>query len=559
MANRRPLTDAELLEELSDTDEDLSEYENHTSDEGESSTSDNDIDIPALPVAAIQCIQSIQSKNGTIEWLLEPPQQQGRLSSANVIKNTPGITRYATSRITDVKSAFTTIFNSNIEKEIIKMTNIEGERVFNQKWKSLDSANFQAYIGLLLLAGVYKSYGESTKSLWNKETGRNIFRATMSLETFCTISRVIRFDNKSTRQERRSRDKLAAIREIWEKWVEVLPKLYYPDENITIDEQLVGFRGRCPFKQYIPSKPSKYGIKIWTLCDSKTSYVLKSQIYTGKELGALPERNQGMRVVSDLTTELRGHNVTCDNFFTSYNLGQFLLKRKITMLGTIRKNKPELPQNLCNKEVHSSSFYFTKDTTIVNYIPKKNKNVILMSTLHNDRAVSTRDDKKPEMILEYNATKGAVDTLDQLVNTYTCKRKTNRWPLIIFYNILDISAYNAFVLWTAINPGWHEKKLTKRRLFLEELGMSLIKYNLVNRTHMPRTVESRKIVENMQKSTNQNSASGSSGATVSGVKRARCKFCSSKNDHKTNMLCSYCNKYICKVHVTYICPNCKKN
>nr|XP_042902448.1 piggyBac transposable element-derived protein 4-like [Parasteatoda tepidariorum] len=139
-----------------------------------------------------------------------------------------------------------------------------------------------------------------------------------------------------------------------------------------------------------------------------------------------------MRVVCDLTYEYSGHNVTCDNFFTSYNLGQLLLKRKMTMLGTIRKNKKELPEQMPNKEVHSSSFYFTTDTTVVNYIPKKNKNV----TLHHDKEVCNRPDKKPQIILDYNSTKGAVDTLDQLLSTYICKRKTNRWPMIVFYNML---------------------------------------------------------------------------------------------------------------------------
>ncbi|XP_050509073.1 piggyBac transposable element-derived protein 4-like, partial [Diabrotica virgifera virgifera] len=284
------------------------------------------------------------------------------------------------------------------------MANLEGQRVFGTDWKDLDKIVFQAYIGLLLLAGFYKSHGEATKSLWNEETGRSIFRATMSLEVFTKISQ--------------------------------------PDENVTtIDEQLVAFRGRYPFKQYIPSKPAKYGIKILVLCGSNTSYALKLQIYTGKEAGAAPERNQGMRVVCDLSSDLKGHNITCDNFFTSYNLGQFLLKRKITMLGTIRKNKPELPTQIANKEVHSSSFYFTQDTTVVNYIPKKNKNVVLMSTLHHGKDISDRNDKKPQIILDYNSTKGAVDTLDQLVGTYTCKSKTNRWPMIVFYNMLDISAY----------------------------------------------------------------------------------------------------------------------
>ncbi|GBP47724.1 PiggyBac transposable element-derived protein 4 [Eumeta japonica] len=49
-------------------------------------------------------------------------------------------------------------------------------------------------------------------------------------------------------------------------------KFYLPGENLTIDEQLVPFRGRVSFKQYLPSKPDKYGMKIWWICDSKTSY-----------------------------------------------------------------------------------------------------------------------------------------------------------------------------------------------------------------------------------------------------------------------------------------------
>jgi len=161
---------------------------------------------------------------------------------------------------------------------------------------------------------------------------------------------------------------------------------------------------------------------------------LKAQVYTRKPPGGTREKNQGMRVVMDLTQELRGQNVTCDNFFTSYMLDQALLKRNITMLGTMRRNKTELP-NLSGKEaVHHSKFYFAKDTTIVSYIPKKNRNVVLMSTAHNNKEVSNREDKKPKIILDYNATKGAVDTLDKLIATYTCMRKTNRWPVILQYS-----------------------------------------------------------------------------------------------------------------------------
>jgi hypothetical protein len=48
-------------------------------------------------------------------------------------------------------------------------------------------------------------------------------------------------------------------------------------------------------------------------------------------------------------------------------------------------------------------------------------------------------------------TEGGVDNFDKLVTGYSCKRRTLRWPLVIFIYILDISAFNAFVIWMALN------------------------------------------------------------------------------------------------------------
>lgn len=303
------------------------------------------------------------------------------------------------------------------------------------------------------------------------------------------------------RAGRRERDKLAAIRTVWDKWVERLPLLYNPGPNVTVDERLVAFRGRCPFKQYMPSKPAKYGIKIWAACDANSSYALNLQVYTGKPVGGAPERNQGMRVMLDMAQGLRGHNITCDNFFTSYNLGQELLKKKLTMVGTVRKNRTELPAELLaikNRAPQSSKFVFTDTTALVSYCPKKGKNVLLMSTLHNNAEISTREDHKPSMILDYNATKGGVDNLDKVTGTYSTKRMTARWPLVIFYNMIDISAYNAFVIFTEIFPGWNSSKLYKRRLFLEELGKALVVPHIERRKHMPRTPAAAASVREIQ-------------------------------------------------------------
>lgn len=279
----------------------------------------------------------------------------------------------------------------------------------------MDQTLLHAYFGVLILAGIFRSIGESTESLWNAETGRELFRATMSLENFHIISRIIRFDNRDDRPARRQKDKLAAIRTVWDKWVHRL--FYNPGPNVTIDEQLMPFRGRCPFRQYISSKPAKYSIKIWAACDATSSYAWNLQVYTGKPDGGAPEKNQGMRVVLDMTRGLSGHNIKCKFFFTSHKLGQELLKRKLTMVGTIRKNKSELPPQLLttkNRPVKSSKFVYTDDRSLVSYVPKKGKNVV--STLHRDGRICGQEHQKPEIIMDYNATKGGVDNMDKLVS-----------------------------------------------------------------------------------------------------------------------------------------------
>ena len=149
-------------------------------------------------------------------------------------------------------------------KSILDCTNLEGRRVFGERWKEIDQTL------TCILWGSYHCWcfqiqWESTESLQDAETGRTLFRATMSHESFQIISRFIRFDNRDTRPAWRQKDELAAIRSVQDKWVDRLPLFFNPAPIITVDEQFMPFRGRCPFRQYISSKPSKYGIKTWTV------------------------------------------------------------------------------------------------------------------------------------------------------------------------------------------------------------------------------------------------------------------------------------------------------
>ncbi|XP_047141337.1 piggyBac transposable element-derived protein 4-like [Hydra vulgaris] len=113
---------------------------------------------------------------------------------------------------------------------------------------------------------------------------------------------------------------------------------YNPSAYLTVNEQLVTFRGRCPFKMFIPTKPGKYGMKIWILCDAETSYCINLQPYIGRVNG-VRDVGQGTRVVLELTDHLNGsgRHITADNFFTNIHLPRALLGRKMTYTGTIKK------------------------------------------------------------------------------------------------------------------------------------------------------------------------------------------------------------------------------
>ena len=128
-------------------------------------------------------------------------------------------------------------------------------------------------VGLLYLAGVQKSGRQHLHDLWAHDgTGVDIFHSTMSLQRFRFLLRCIRFNDKETREERLATDKLAPIREVFQAFVENCQNCYSISEYSTVDEMLAGFRGRCNFRQYIPSKPDKYGIKIFALVDAQTFY-----------------------------------------------------------------------------------------------------------------------------------------------------------------------------------------------------------------------------------------------------------------------------------------------
>lgn len=98
----------------------------------------------------------------------------------------------------------------------------------------------------------------------------------------------------------------------------------------------------------------------------------------------------------------RGHSITADNFFTTYNLVVKLLQIKTTYCGTIKKNKPELPSIVKNnKEKLYTSYFFENDggLLLTVYQGKLNKNIVILSSNHEQATVEENINNKKSQIL----------------------------------------------------------------------------------------------------------------------------------------------------------------
>ena len=78
-------------------------------------------------------------------------------------------------------------------------------------------------------------------------------------------------------------DKLYKLRWIMNFLNDKFMTVYMPDGHFTLDESMTKFKRRLQFRQYMPAKPIKWGVKVWTLAESTTGYMSRFQVYTGRE------------------------------------------------------------------------------------------------------------------------------------------------------------------------------------------------------------------------------------------------------------------------------------
>lgn len=173
------------------------------------------------------------------------------------------------------------LFDEDMRKKIVDCTNEKIENVcammmaddqsMQTYHHTTDLVEINAFIGIAYYTGKWKSNHVDSKELWSNENGINFYRCVMPQNRFVFLASCLSFD---MREDRCSTDRLSPIRELWEKFIKNCEFYYTPSNDITVDGQLLSFRGRCKFRMYIKSKPDKYGLKIIEMNDAQTFYMV---------------------------------------------------------------------------------------------------------------------------------------------------------------------------------------------------------------------------------------------------------------------------------------------
>ena len=238
---------------------------------------------------------------------------------------------------------------------------------------------------------------------------------------------------------------------------------YKPSRNLAVDETMIGFRGRFGPKQYMPNKPTKYGIKAFTLASSDHGYLLNLLLYNGADTlaradpahASLP---QPARVVMHLMEPYfsKGHHIYTDRYYSSVPLAQALLQKDTSFTGTMMKNRVDLPD-----AIRETSFRLQDDETrafragslltVAWRAATKKKPLIMLSSscVHDSVTVRSRrtTQRKPLVVDKYNHSMNGVDRADQYTVYYSFVRRSVKWWRKVFFWVMEVAVVNSYILY----------------------------------------------------------------------------------------------------------------
>jgi hypothetical protein len=367
---------------------------------------------------------------------------------------------------------FKIFFDEDLLRAISKETNKYAKSLRDDvhlvsfsRWVDRDVSEMYQFFALCILMGLVEK--GSLKDYWstNPAIGTPFFRKICSRDNFLQTLYALHFADNQTMDKT---DPLRKIRPIVDSMQTKFSNSFYPFQDLAIDESLILWKGRLVFKQYIPSKRHRFGVKLFEICDSETGYILGFIVYTGASTAI--ERTEKFGISGDIVLTLmkpylnKNHILYVDNWYTSPILFKHLLEQQTGACGTVNPNRKGMPvfeqveKGQCSavhvkplkwsdkRYVHMLTTVFTanqKDTGEIHF--KTGESII-----------------NPECIIEYNNKMGAIDKADMQVSFVGCARKSLKWYKKVFFHLIDLSLYNSYVMFqvkTGEKPSFSDFRL----------------------------------------------------------------------------------------------------
>ena len=187
------------------------------------------------------------------------------------------------------------------------------EQINDRAWVPTNATEMKAYFGLLILMGIHSL--PCVEMYWSTDDRLGVpgVKNVMPLKRFKKLEQYLHVVDNNTAD---GNDRLHKIRPLIDMANRTFLQSYKPEKEIAIDEAMVPFKGRSTLRQYLPAKPTKWGMKVWCACESATSYLLQFSVYCGKKDGGT-QHGLGHDVVMQLAAPFLGkyHHLYFDNFF----------------------------------------------------------------------------------------------------------------------------------------------------------------------------------------------------------------------------------------------------
>jgi len=497
------------------------------------------------------------------QLLAKSSQRKFRLKSS--VSNFSGKGKGAAKTISSPIEAWSLLFSDDLLNIILKYTNREIEHYrrrstaknLSSHYNMLDMRELKAFLGLLYYAGWAKKNNAYIGQYFSVHN-LHLFRTITSMMRLEFLFPKLTFHDKTTCDEfPKGIYNFTFIREIWDLFIANCVQHYEPGYNVTIDEQIFSFHESCNTDLIpISRKRGKCGLKYVTMNDSETLYMINAiPCISNIETESL-EKFFSHVIETSAPIHNTNRNITCGSWYTSIPLVDTMREKfSLTMIGSLQQNNPDVSplfENEIAKETYEFA-YQINNNILVSYKPENDEMILLLSSLHSDEI--SKVENKSEIVLHYNKTMGASDTFDQLCHQYTVNRETERWPLRIFYGMLDQAAVNSFVLYT-LNAN---NRIITRDTFLLELSMALIKpyiIKLLSRpsVHILNQCRLKSFLDLPEEDVRKLRLDISNKS-----KTAKCFLCPTSKRIKTYSKCLKCNNFMCTKHKASICQNCAED